>query len=87
MTQGREYSESTAARIDQEVQQLLISRQRVVRQLLGSARERLDRLAERLLQEETLGDADLTAILGPRPLPSPSEPPRPKMAPMPRAAP
>jgi cell division protease FtsH len=72
LSQGRDYSEETAARIDQEVQQVLARRQSVVRDLLAGARDRLDALAARLLKDETVGDADLTQILGPRA--SPPEP-------------
>ena len=66
MSQGRDYSEATAARIDREVEELLIERQKVVRTLLTGARERLDRLAARLLKEETVTDVELNEILGPR---------------------
>lgn len=69
--QGRDYSEATAARVDQEVEQLLSERQRIVHDLLSASRARLDRLAETLLKEETLGDEALVRILGPRA----SEPP------------
>jgi cell division protease FtsH len=66
LSQGRDYSEATASRIDQEVERLLAERQRAVRELLTKARERLDRLAETLLKEETVGDEELLRILGPR---------------------
>jgi len=66
MSQGRDYSEATAARIDQEVEQLLTERQGIVRALLTRARDRLDALAKKLLEEETVSDAALPAILGPR---------------------
>jgi len=66
MAQGRDYSEATAARIDQEVEELLVERQGVVRALLMRAREQLDALAKKLLEEETVSDTELAAILGPR---------------------
>ena len=66
LSQGRDYSEATASRIDQEVERLLAERQRAVRELLSRARERLDRLAQALLKEETLRDDELLRILGPR---------------------
>jgi cell division protease FtsH len=69
MSQRREYSETTAARIDSEVEQLLSRRQKVVQTLLMGARDRLDALAARLLKEETMTDVELQAILGTRPLP------------------
>jgi len=67
LSQGRDYSEATGARIDREVEQLLGDRQKAVRRLLTDARERLDALASRLLKEETVGGAELAEILGPRP--------------------
>jgi cell division protease FtsH len=67
LSQGQDYSEATAARIDREVEDLLTQRQGAVRALLLQARERLDRLVEALLKEETLGEEELTRILGTRP--------------------
>ncbi len=66
LSRGRDYSEATASRIDQEVEHLLAERQAVVRTLLTDARGRLDTLAESLLKEETIGDDDLARLLGPR---------------------
>jgi cell division protease FtsH len=67
LAQGREYSEATAARIDQDVQRLLEERHKAVHQLLTRAREKLDRLVKALLQEETIAQDRLAEILGPRP--------------------
>jgi len=67
MSQGRDYSEATAARIDSAVEELLLERQKAVRSLLTGARDRLDALAEHLMKEETVGDVELARILGPRP--------------------
>jgi cell division protease FtsH len=67
LAQGRDYSEVTAARIDQEVQRLLAERHTYAHQLLMEARELLDQLAQALLHEETLGQEALARILGPRP--------------------
>jgi cell division protease FtsH len=67
ISQGREYSEATAAQIDLEVQRLLEERHKTVRELLTRARDKLDRLVESLLQEETIGQDTLAEILGPRP--------------------
>ena len=67
MSQGRDYSEATAARIDGEVEALLLERQKAVRSLLTGARDRLDALAEHLMKEETVSDVELARILGPRP--------------------
>lgn len=67
LSQGREYSEATAARIDQEVQRLLEERHKTVQELLARERAKLDRLVESLLHEETIGQDALAEILGPRP--------------------
>src|ERR1700758_4559867 len=54
LSQGRDYSEATASRVDQEVEHVLAERQSVVRELLTEARDRLDTLAATLLKEETV---------------------------------
>ncbi len=66
ISQGRDYSEATAARIDQEVSRLLQETHDDVRRCLTDSRERLDRLVDALLQEETVGSDELNRILGPR---------------------
>lgn len=67
LSQERDFSEATAARIDQEVQRLLDERHEAVRKLLTEARNQLDLVAETLLKEETINQEDLVRILGPRP--------------------
>jgi cell division protease FtsH len=67
LSQGRKYSEATAARIDEEVQQLLEERRQDVHKLLAGARGKLDRLVNVLLQEETVAQERLAEVLGPRP--------------------
>ena len=67
MAQGRDYSEATAARIDQVVEQLLDDRHQAARDLLTGARDKLDRLAQALLEHETVERDTLEEILGPRP--------------------
>jgi cell division protease FtsH len=67
MSHGRDYSEATTAKIDREVEQLLGERHKAVSRLLREARGRLDALASRLLEEETVSGAELAQILGPRP--------------------
>jgi len=69
LAQGRDYSEATAARIDQEVEHMIAGRQEAVRQLLTEARAHLDALAEALLRDETLREDALIRLLGPRPGP------------------
>jgi cell division protease FtsH len=69
LAQGRNYSEATAARIDQDVQRLLEACHANVCQLLHDARKQLDQLTEALLQEETLDQKALLSLLGSRPEP------------------
>ena len=75
IAQGRDFSEATAARIDQEVMTLLRDTHDAVRVRLEGARDKLDRLAEAVLHEETVGAEELEKILGPRSA-SPPEPQR-----------
>jgi cell division protease FtsH len=67
LAQGRDYSEDTAARIDQDVQRLLEESHQAARELLSGERERLDQLVDTLLKEETIDRKELEQILGPRP--------------------
>jgi cell division protease FtsH len=62
-----EYSETTAARIDQGVQALLGERHAAVQALLSGARAALDRLAAALLDHEAVEFDELAELLGPRP--------------------
>jgi cell division protease FtsH len=66
LTQGHNYSEETGARIDRDIQQLLSERHEVVTQLLTESRDKLDQLVDSLLHEETVGQDELTRILGSR---------------------
>jgi cell division protease FtsH len=68
MTQGRDYSEETAARIDADVQHLLEERLQSVHTLLLRARDQLDKLANDLLHEETIDQDEIEKILGARPI-------------------
>jgi cell division protease FtsH len=67
LSQGKEYSEATAARIDDEVRKILEERHETVRALLTRAREPLDRLVAALLHDESVDEEGLRRILGPRP--------------------
>jgi cell division protease FtsH len=67
LAQGRDYSEATAARIDEQVQRLLEERHQAVHKLLAGARPSLESLVQVLLKEETIDQEQLLRILGPRP--------------------
>lgn len=65
LTQHSEVSQETAARIDSEVERIIVEQYETVSQLLSSRQEDLDRLVERLMDEETVDDTGLTELLGP----------------------
>ena len=64
---GRDYSEATAARIDEAIQRLLDDRHHYAAELLKAHRDKLDALAQALLEKETIDASELETILGPRP--------------------
>jgi len=61
------YSDETARLIDMEVKVLIDEVRAKARAILEEKRDRLDALAERLLEKELLGPKDLVELLGPRP--------------------
>jgi cell division protease FtsH len=63
MGQQREYSERTAALIDIEVQRIIESRYRYVEAVISSHRDILDKIAERLLEKETLEEDELLKMV------------------------
>jgi cell division protease FtsH len=65
LTQGHDYSEATAARVDASVQQLLNAAHQQVTALLTTSKSQLEALAEALLRDETLESLQLSTILGP----------------------
>jgi len=67
LAKGKDYSEETASSIDREVRRLLDESHRKAHNLLSTKRELLDKLASRLLEEETIEKEELLNILGTRP--------------------
>ncbi len=63
IAQHRDYSESTAIRIDQEVHRLVTSSSDKVTELLGNNQELLRALALALLEHETLSATDIEEIM------------------------
>jgi cell division protease FtsH len=57
-------SEATQELIDAEVRRIVDEEQEATEQLLSENRERLDSLAEALLERETLDEADAYAAAG-----------------------
>jgi len=81
----KNYSEKVAEQIDEEVQSLLVRLYAEARQLLASNRPALDRIADALLERETLETADLEALLAGQPLPPLPPPLAAEPAPVPEA--
>ena len=63
MGQQRDYSERTASMIDDEVRRIIESRYRYVEALLTQHRDILDKIAELLLERETLDEPDLLKLV------------------------
>jgi cell division protease FtsH len=66
LTQGRDYSEQTAAQIDKDIQAILNQCHEEVRALLDREHDKLDNLVDSLLKDETVMQEGLERILGPR---------------------
>ncbi|MCF6192436.1 MAG: ATP-dependent zinc metalloprotease FtsH [Candidatus Hydrothermae bacterium] len=64
LTARRPFSEETARQIDQEVHRLIQEALARAEQILSEHRERLDRLAEALLEKETLTGEEVDQVLG-----------------------
>jgi len=60
---GKEYSESTAAKLDDEVRELLETARRRVRGLLEEHKEQLEAIAQQLLKTEVMDAAQFEAVL------------------------
>ncbi|MGE3857892.1 MAG: ATP-dependent zinc metalloprotease FtsH [Dehalococcoidia bacterium] len=82
ISEERDYSERTAQEIDDEVRRVIDEAHQRCRSVLGAHRDKLEALAARLIEVETVEGDELLRILGPaenRPLPgdisTPSAPP------------
>jgi len=64
-----DYSEATAREIDQEIRSIVDAQYDVARSVVRSNRDKLDRLAQALLERETLDAEEIDAALEGRPLP------------------
>jgi cell division protease FtsH len=70
MTSRREdYSEATAREIDQEVRAIVEQQHQMARRVIMENRDKLDRLAQALLERETLDSEEIEAALAGRELP------------------
>jgi cell division protease FtsH len=68
-SRARNYSETVANQIDDEVRKFILDSHEEARRLLAENREVLDRLANALLERETLDGEDVDAIVAGRDLP------------------
>jgi cell division protease FtsH len=66
----RTYSESVAQLIDDEIKHFVLEGHEVAKQLLSEHRDTLDKLAQALLDRETLDAEDVDAVVGGRELPN-----------------
>jgi cell division protease FtsH len=60
---GREYSDETAAQLDQEVKSILDQREKHVMDLLTSRKETMIKIAEKLLEKEVLYEEDFKKMI------------------------
>jgi cell division protease FtsH len=67
LSQGRGYSEATAARVDDEIQKLLKDRYQYTQECLTNRRPALDTLVNALIEHETVTQEEIEKLIGPRP--------------------
>ncbi|MBE2269560.1 MAG: ATP-dependent zinc metalloprotease FtsH [Anaerolinea sp.] len=75
LSQGRSYSEETAAKIDEEVHRLIEELYTQTKALLEEHRDELEALAHELMTNEVVTRARLLEITGKEAIPAPVEPP------------
>jgi cell division protease FtsH len=63
MTQGREYSDDTAKMIDEEIFRILHEQEARAHEILGKHRKALERVAEALLERETIDGSEVASIV------------------------
>jgi len=61
---GKEYSEATAAKLDEEIKSILEDRERHVRTLLTQHRKKLEQIAQKLMQTEVMDGEEFYRLLG-----------------------
>ncbi|MFP6622272.1 MAG: cell division protein FtsH, partial [Myxococcota bacterium] len=69
MVARRDFSEKKSEEIDEEVQKILAGKYQEAKRLLLDNRDKLEIIAELLLERETLDGKDLAAVMGGRELP------------------
>lgn len=63
------FSERTGRMIDMEVKNIINTQYHACKEILNSKKDKIEALAQRLLEKETLALPDIVEILGPRPFP------------------
>jgi cell division protease FtsH len=84
INQHRDFSESTAVRIDDQVQKIIMRGYQAAKDVLNSHRDALDRIALALLEREVLDAAEIKMLIDGTPLPEkvrtpPPSPPAPPL--------
>jgi cell division protease FtsH len=64
LTQRRQYSETTAREVDEEIRRILDEAYNKARQILQDYRQGLDRVAQVLLEKEDIPGSKVIALLG-----------------------
>src|SRR5512146_940431 len=82
ISEQRDYSEAVAEKIDQEVRRIVEEAYGVAKRLLVQYRDKLDDVAKKLLEAETITREEFEAIFPP-PFPKKSGTPQPALAPIP----
>jgi cell division protease FtsH len=82
ISEQRDYSEAVAEKIDQEVRRIVEEAYGVAKKLLVQYRDKLDDVAKKLLEAETITREEFEAIFPP-PIPKKSGTPQPALAPVP----
>jgi cell division protease FtsH len=72
ISQHRDYSEDTAIKIDQEVRKIISDQYERAKELISDNRDALIRLAEALLEHETLDSVQMRRVVAGLPLDAPS---------------
>ena len=72
-TRHKQYSEHIAQEIDGEVRRIITEEYKRARDMIEANRDKLDAIAEALLERETIGKPEIEAILEDRELPPPEQ--------------
>jgi cell division protease FtsH len=83
IAQHRDYSEDTAIKIDAEVRNIVTDGYSKARNILETQRDKLERIAQALLDREVLDAVELKLLMEGKPLPDKIPPPPPAAPPVP----